>query len=166
MLCYPLSLKTHSLTLPLTQSTTRKGKIWWRKQSREKSLHFTACPVNTKHLYNVEPTSMTWSDVVQMLYNTLFSITTRHTVSNAELFQSDNCYTLFNDNTPHSEQRWTVLIRQLFTRKLVQAVYCFVFSGWFMGNALCYIRLFNPHFCPLHDEAVTPLDLLKLKTLN
>ena len=36
--------------------------------------------------------------------NTPFSITTRHTVGNAELFYSDNCYTLFNDNTPHSEQ--------------------------------------------------------------
>ena len=36
---------------------------------------------------------------------TPFSITTRHTVSNAELFLSANCYTIFNDNTPHSEKR-------------------------------------------------------------
>ena len=44
--------------------------------------------------------------------NTPISLTTHHTVSNTELFQSDNCYTLFNDNTPRSEQSRTVLIRQ------------------------------------------------------
>ena len=51
---------------------------------------------------------------MEITLNTAFSITTRHTVSNAELFYSDNC-TLNNDNTPHSEQLGTVLIRQLFT---------------------------------------------------
>ena len=53
--------------------------------------------------------------ILVILDYTPFSITTRHTVSNAELFLSDNCYTLINDNTPHSEQLGTVLIRQLFT---------------------------------------------------
>ena len=40
-----------------------------------------------------------------------------------ELFCSDLCYTLFNNNTPHSDQSWTVLFRLMFMRKLVQGVY-------------------------------------------
>ena len=71
--------------------------------------------------------------------NRPFSITTRHTVSNAELFLSDHCYTLFNDNTPHSEQRWTVLIRQLCTRKLVQAVYYDRFVDLNILGAVCLV---------------------------
>ena len=35
---------------------------------------------------------------------TPFSITTRHTVTTDELFSSESCYTLFNNNTPHSDQ--------------------------------------------------------------
>ena len=32
---------------------------------------------------------------------------------NMYYYSSSEQYTLFNNNTPHSEQRWTVLIRQL-----------------------------------------------------
>ena len=71
-------------------------------------------------------------------WKTPFSVTTRRIVSNAELFESDTCYTLFNDNAPHSDQRWTVLIGQLFSNKLVQAAYraanfiCFYLSKHFV----------------------------------
>ena len=75
-------------------------------------------------------------------------------VSNAELFQSDNCYTLGNDNTPHSEQLGTVLIRQLFTAQTrASSLYsaCFVFDpsiglvnlAHFLQLALLYFHIRN-----------------------
>ena len=39
---------------------------------------------------------------------TLFSITARHTVTKAELFSWESCYTLLNYSTPHSDQSWTI----------------------------------------------------------
>ena len=66
-------------------------------------------------------------------HNTPFSITTRHIVTNAELFCSDKCYTLCYNNTPHSNQSWTVLFRLIFMRKLMQRVYSLLvsfFKSW------------------------------------
>ena len=66
-------------------------------------------------------------------HNTPFSITTRHTVTKAELFCSDKCYTLSYNNTPHSDQSWTVLFRPMFTRKTALRVYSLLvsfFKNW------------------------------------
>ena len=55
--------------------------------------------------------------------NTPFSITKRTPHGEQRWTVLIRQLSHFNDNTPHSEQLRTILIRQLFTRKLVQAVY-------------------------------------------
>ena len=58
--------------------------------------------------------------------NTPFSITTRTPHGEQRWTVLIRQLLHFNNNTPHSEQLRTILFRQLFTRKLVQAVYYIV----------------------------------------
>ena len=54
-------------------------------------------------------------------WSTPFSITTHHTVTKAELFSWESCYTLFNNNTPHSDH--FLVQNPVYARTRAKSVY-------------------------------------------
>ena len=58
----------------------------------------------TSYTHKPDTDDVRFLNIYNFDINTPFSITACHTVTKAELFSSDSCHTLFNNNTPHSDQ--------------------------------------------------------------